>query len=57
MKPKTKNKILKGITTFSIIMLLFGACCLDGEDVVVPVVIMGISLSWLAIFSAANGER
>jgi hypothetical protein len=57
MNPKTKNKILKGITTFSIIMLLFGACCLDGEDVVVPVVIMGISLSWLAIFSAANGER
>jgi hypothetical protein len=56
MSRKTKNKILKIITTISVITLLFSACCLDGENVVVPVVLMGISLVWLELFVAANSE-
>ena len=57
MRKRTKNKVLKGITAVSVILLLFGACCLDGDHVVVQVIIMGVSLAWLALFAAANGER
>ena len=57
MRKKTKNKILKGITATSVILLLFAACCLDGDHFVAQVIIMGVSLAWLALFAAANGER
>lgn len=56
MRKKTKNKILKGITATSVILLLFGACCLDGDHFVVQVIIMGLSLLWIFVFSLANGE-
>lgn len=57
MRPKTKNKILKTITTAAVITLLLSACCLDGENVILPVALMGVSLAWIALFTAANCER
>lgn len=56
MKRKTKNKILKGITTVSIFILLLAACS-DGENVIVSILMFGIPLVWLVVFCAANGER
>lgn len=56
MKSKTKNKILKSITTISIFMLLLAACS-DGENLIVSTLMLGIPLVWLAIFCIANGDR
>jgi hypothetical protein len=57
MRRQTKNKILKTITTTAIITLILSACCLDGENIVLPVALIGASLAWIALFAAANGER
>jgi hypothetical protein len=57
MRPKTKNRILKTITTAAVITLLLSACCLDGENVIIPLALGGVALAWIAIFAAANGER
>jgi hypothetical protein len=57
MRPKTKNKILKGITTTAIINLILAGCCLDSENLIIPFAMMGVSLIWLFIFWLANGER
>ena len=56
MKRKTKNKILKGITTISIFMLLLAACS-DGENLIVSTLMLGIPLVWLAVFYIANCDR
>lgn len=56
MRPKTKNRVLKTITTIATITLLLSACSLDGENVVVPVVMMGVSLIWIALFTSANSQ-
>lgn len=56
MKPKMKNKILKGITIFSIFILLIAACS-DCENVIVTALMFGIPLVWLAIFCAANLDK
>lgn len=57
MRPKTKNRILKTITTAAVITLLLSACCLDGENVIIPLVLGGVALAWISIFAAANGGR
>lgn len=57
MKPKTKNRILKTITTAAVITLLLSACCLDGENVIIPLTLGGVALAWISIFAAANGGR
>jgi hypothetical protein len=57
MRQKTKNKILKTITTAAVINLVLAGCCLDSENLTIPFVMMGVSLLWLFIFWLANGER
>lgn len=58
MKPKTKNKILKTITTAAVITLLLSACCLDGENVIIPLALGGVSLMWIVLVIMANcGEE
>ena len=56
MKRKTKNKILKGITTVSLFILLLAACS-DGENLIVSILMFGIPLVWLAVFCAANNNE
>lgn len=57
MKPKTKNKILKTITTAAVITLLLSACCLDGENVIIPLVLGGVSLMWVVLVVLANCQE
>lgn len=54
MKPKTKNKILKTITMAAVITLLLSACCLDGENVIIPLALGGVSLMWVVLIILAN---
>lgn len=56
MKRKTKNKILKGITTAAIINLILAACCLDSESLTIPLVVIGVSAAYLFLFALANGK-
>ena len=56
MKPKTKNKVLKGITTVSIFILLLAACS-DGENLIVSILMFGIPLLWLFVFYLANNNE
>lgn len=51
---KYKNKILKGAFKVSVLGLFIGGSCLDGENIIVPLVILGLSLIYIAIFTAAN---
>lgn len=54
MKPKTKNRILKTITAAAVITLLLSACCLDGENVIIPLALGGVSLVWIVLFVVSN---
>lgn len=54
MKPKTKNKILKGITTAAIVNLILAAYCLDSENLTIPLIMFGVSALWLFVFYLAN---
>lgn len=56
MKKQTKNKVIKTITALSIINLFAGASGLDGENIVIPVIMIAVSLIWLFLFAAANGK-
>lgn len=57
MRPKTKNKILKTITTAAVITLLLSACCLDGENVIIPLALGGVSLMWVVLVVLANCQE
>lgn len=57
MRPKTKNRILKTITTAAVITLLLSACCLDGENVIIPLALGGVSLMWVILVILANCEE
>lgn len=57
MKPKTKNKILKTITATAGIVLLLSACCLDGENVIIPLALGGVSLMWIVLVVLANCQE
>lgn len=54
MRPKTKNRILKTITATAVITLLLSACCLDGENVIIPLALGGASLVWVVLVVVAN---
>lgn len=56
MNPKTRNKILKTITTLSVILFFIGVGSLDGENVVIPIIMCSVSGLWIFIFLLANGE-
>ena len=56
MKRKTKNRILKGITITSVIMAILSIMCLD-SDSWIPVIVLGISVAWILLFSVANFEN
>lgn len=57
MRPKTKNRILKTITTAAVITLLLSACCLDGENVIIPLALGGVSLMWVVLVVLANCQE
>jgi len=57
MRPKTKNRILKTITTAAVITLLLSACCLDGENFIIPLALGGVSLMWIVLIIVANCEE
>lgn len=57
MRPKTKNRILKTITTAAVITLLLSACCLDGENVIIPLALGGVSLMWIVLVIMANCQE
>lgn len=50
-----KNKILMTITYFMVAMLFVAGCGLDSDNLL-PFVLCGISLAWLALFSEVNKE-
>lgn len=56
MKPKTKNKILKAITTAAVFNLILAGCCLDSESLTIPLVVIGVSAAYLFLFALANGK-
>lgn len=56
MKRKTKNRILKTITGIAVIFLFAGASGLDGENFIVPLIMIVFALLWLSVFAAANSE-
>lgn len=53
MNPRKHNRILKTITTISIIGLVFSGISLD-SDSIIPVVVTLVCLSWLIVFGIAN---
>ena len=55
MKSKTKNKILKAITTAAVFNLIIAGCCLDSESTI-PIIVLGASAAYLFLFALANGE-
>lgn len=57
MKPKTKNKILKGITTAAIVNLILAGCCLDSENLTIPLILFGVSALWIFVFYLANNNE
>lgn len=54
MKPKTKNKILKAITTAAVFNLILAGCCLDSDNLTIPLIMFGASALWLFVFCLAN---
>ena len=56
MKPKTKNKILKAITTAAVFNLILAGCCLDSDNLTIPLIMFGASALWIFVFCLANSE-
>jgi hypothetical protein len=56
MKPKTKNNILKAITTAAVFNLIVAGCCLDSDNLTIPLIMFGASALWLFVFCLANDE-
>lgn len=50
-----KDKILMGITHIMVAILFIAGCGLD-SDSVLPYILCGISLVWIALFTAVNWE-
>ena len=57
MRRNLKNKILKGITTAAVINFVLTSCCLDSEDLTVPLVVIGVSALWICVFYLANNNE
>lgn len=54
-KKKLKNRILKTITAIAGAGVVVSGCCLDSESNV-PLIICGVCLAWLTLFTVANVE-
>ncbi len=50
-----KDKILMGITYIMVALLFIAGCGLD-SDSVLPYILCGISLVWIALFTEVNKE-
>lgn len=50
-----KDKILMGITYIMVALLFIAGCGLDSGSVL-PYILCGISLVWIALFTAVNKE-
>ena len=50
-----KDKILMGITYLMVGILFIAGCGLDSNSVL-PYILCGISLAWIALFTAVNKE-
>ena len=48
-----KNKILKWVTIANIISAFFMICALDSETII-PVIVLGLNISYLFVFTMAN---
>ena len=53
----SKNIILKVITAVMAVMACLGVMMLDSENLTVPLVMVAISFSWIALFAIANKEE
>lgn len=56
MKNRRKNKRLKTITSIAVMGVFLSASCFDGENIVLPLIVCGCCLLWLALFCIANCE-
>lgn len=49
------NIILKIITYIAFLLFWLSMDCMDSENIVLPMIVMFISLAWLAFAAKANG--
>lgn len=53
---KIKNFVIKTISIIAFITFFISACCLDSDNIKIPLILMGISGTWLFLFIKANEE-
>lgn len=51
---KIRIAILKVITLIAGFLFLIGACSLDSADITIPVILIVVSVLWLALMGIAN---
>ena len=51
---RIKNKILKGLYIANFISLLIFATALDGNNLKVPLIVCGVNLLYIGLFTIAN---
>lgn len=49
-----KNIILKGVTWIAALVLITSMCCMDSEDLSIPLIAFGVSGAWLSLFGYVN---
>lgn len=52
---KWKDRVLIMITSIAFAALIISISCLRVEDSIIPVIVMLVSILWLALFMLANG--
>lgn len=50
-----RKLIIKLSALISVVLFLIGACSLDSEPMVLPLILMGITGGWLCLLAFANG--
>lgn len=53
IRNKTRNKVLKTITTISVIIFMLSICSVD-SGTLIPYITAIISLIWICLFTYAN---
>lgn len=50
---KRKNKILIGLLKINVLLAILSACALDSESII-PMIVCGVSVAYIALFTIAN---
>ena len=51
-----KNKSLKTTYLIMLLVLVLGACGLEAENKIIPLIMCGVSCAWFGLFFIANYE-